>query len=565
MSIPFLQADRLPMDIVQELRLRFLRLVLGFGLVANLAIVLAELLGGGDIVPFATSTSSASLSLVALLFLFLLNQRRWVGLVSTVTLLIIVSFTYFTEHEPTLVVLLTLSTTTAGLLGNRGTYWLINTLVIVRVLWRVMLYGSAISGTVSAGTFIGSIIGALLLGSVPLVMGAMVFLFTLTLERSAQTARQSARLLQASADIAQEMAQMLQSGELLQRAVEIIQDRFGLYYVQVFLLDEGGGYATLEASIGVQGQQHPEMGLRVPINTGNVVGRAAQSQDVMISPTIRTQVPDHIGIRLPETQSQLTLPIQDRQGIIGVLDVQSAIPNAFGTTQIQALQVIANQLATAIRNARLFEEQQRTIDENKQLYDNAQNSLREIRRLNRQLTREAWDEYFQGKRRITGVQLDRERFDNNADWSDTMLQAGQRQRPISERKDGKHVVAVPIRLRGEVIGVMEVEADAQPDPESTVDLMDAIAQRLAGSLENARLFEETQETTAQEQQIGELVSRYQEATSIDDLLQVTLQGLAETLGAEQGTIRLGMMPQHSPTANRMTALHDSQADGGTSE
>jgi GAF domain-containing protein len=135
-----------------------------------------------------------------------------------------------------------------------------------------------------------------------------------------------------------------------------------------------------------------------------------------------------------------------------------------------------------------------------------------------------------------------------------MMQAGLRRRPMTMRQDDRAFIAVPVELRGEVIGAMEVEIPNDLHSEGIIDMMQAIADRLAISLDNARLFEETQEATAQEQRINEIVSRYQSASTVDDLLQVTLEGLFETLGAEAASIRLGNV-----TPNMQSNGHGAEA------
>ena len=100
-------------------------------------------------------------------------------------------------------------------------------------------------------------------------------------------------------------------------------------------------------------------------------------------------------------------------------------------------------------------------------------------------------------------------------------------------------------LRGEVIGAIEVEAGDDAIQHDAVEMVQAIAQRLATSLENARLFEQTQAATTQEQRINQIVTRYQTATTVDDLLQITLTELSDALGAQRGAIRLGFVPEQA--------------------
>jgi hypothetical protein len=221
-------------------------------------------------------------------------------------------------------------------------------------------------------------------------------------------------------------------------------------------------------------------------------------------------------------------------------------------------------LATAIRNARLFEDKERSIRENKRLFIEAETNLREIQRLNRQLTKQAWADYLRTDRRIDGVTLSDSTFSNTAEWSDEMIDASRRRRAITEEKDGKRKVAVPIELRGEVVGAIELETEPTNKKDDLVDMVRTISQRLAVSLDNARLFEESNEATAQEQRVSEIVSQYQAVDSVDELLRVTLQGLAETLGAEKASIRLGAIPDISEFDSE-TNMPRAEANGGNTD
>lgn len=107
------------------------------------------------------------------------------------------------------------------------------------------------------------------------------------------------------------------------------------------------------------------------------------------------------------------------------------------------------------------------------------------------------------------------------------------------------MVAVPLTLRGEVIGAIEVESGTETDP-ATIALIEDVAARMAISLENARLYEEAREATGQEQFINNLSARYQAANSVDELLRLTLQEVSETLGAQYGSIRLGKLDDNTP-------------------
>jgi GAF domain-containing protein len=354
------------------------------------------------------------------------------------------------------------------------------------------------------------------------------------------SASRTNQLLQASSHITQVINQELELQQLLDNTVNSIRDEFAFYHVQVFLVDEAHVYANLIASTGEAGRQLLIRNHRLPIGSQSVIGRVTQVGEPIVTQKASTDTIHAQNELLPDTQAELALPIIDSGNIIGALDVQSVNADTFQSTDIQALQIIANQLGVAIRNARLFEEAQKTIRENKRLVFEYETNLREVDRLNRTLTKQSWDNYLTNTY-VDGVTLSKERFIPKAEWSEVMRTATARQQTHITTANDTHIIAVPIILRGQILGAIEVEVDAKRSTTDSADLIQAVSQRLAISLESARLFEETQEATLQEQQINEIVSSYETAVTIDELLQVTLEKLQQSLGAEKGTIRLGTL------------------------
>lgn len=405
-----------------------------------------------------------------------------------------------------------------------------------------------------------SLLLTLAFGIIPIVIGASARYFITELEITTQRAQRSASLLAASADIGQNVAEVLALDELLQRAVTIIRDRFAFYHVSIFLSDSDNHYTHLTASTGEVGERMLARGHRLLIDANSVVGRSTQAQDVIVVRNTENESGHAYNELLPDARSELAIPIMSNIGVIGVVDIQSLRPDAFSATEIEALRVIANQLATAISNTRLFADKENSIRENKRLFIESETNLREIQRLNRQLTKQAWTDYLLTDRRIDGVTLSENTFRNKADWSDDMITASQKRRAITEDKDGIRKIAVPIELRGEVVGAVEIETSQARNKDDVIDMVRTISQRLGVSLDNARLFEESNEATAQEQRVSEIVAQYQSADSVDDLLRFTVQGLAETLGADYASIRLGVVPDISP----LNATDDTTANGDIS-
>lgn len=442
---------------------------------------------------------------------------------------------------------------TAAVLASRTVYWLTNLAVFgvfaVSLVNLLLEFGFTVR---PEGNELVSAIITLALITV------IVRYFVAGIERTAQAAARTSALLGAVAEIGQSTSRLLSPDVLFERAVTLIRDRFGFYHVQVFLVDDSRDYATLTASTGEVGRRLLARGHRLRVGSRSVIGRVTESgEPVVARDTDRDRI-HAVNELLPDTRSELALPLIDGDRIIGALDVQSTRRDAFDAVDLEALQVMAAQLSTAIRNARLFESQQRALEENKRLYVAGEAERREIQRLNSQLTRSVWDEYMRERRDLDGVTVMRDAVSLRAEWSPHMVEAGDTRQPVSRVIDGRRVIAVPIVLRGQVLGAIELEADdaAQAD---RLDTLISVAQRLATTLDNIRLYEEAQMATLQEQRINTVVSNFQTAESIEDLLKISLAELSRTLNAEQGMIRLGIA-----AADRQPAAPPSPSSNGSS-
>ncbi len=420
------------------------------------------------------------------------------------------------------------------------THWAyIATTGIVLLRFWVLLFGPERG---RGGPIVANVNDSVTFILVTLLLGFLLYRFRNQVQQLVFRANRSNTLLEASAAVGQIIARELSLDKLLNQAVDTIRDRFAFYHVQVFLIDEARDYAKLVASTGEAGVRLLAREHKLLIGSQSVIGRVTQIGEPVIAHDTDVAGVHYRNELLPNTRSELALPIMDGDTIIGALDVQSARPNAFTDIDVQALQVVANLLATAIRNAKLFETQQRNLNENKRLFLEAEVNLREIQRLNRQLTGAAWTDFLRSREEVSGITLEDVEVRKESNWTKEMLDAVKRRRPITTERQGKQIVAVPIMLRGEVLGSIEVEVDPTQDETESVEMIQAIAERLAVSIDNARLFEEIQETSAAQQQINEIVGRYQTAGTVDDLLHITLEELSETLGAQRSAIRLSPRP-----------------------
>lgn len=406
-------------------------------------------------------------------------------------------------------------------------------------------------------------------GTVLVTGAASVFTVGIILRYFVDVARQTVEnaqrvntVLENIVDISQVTSQLLDMDVLMNRSVDLIRERFGVYHAQIFIVDENREYANLVASTGDIGKRLLARGHRLAVGSQSVIGRVTQVGEAVIARDTDRDTVHAMNELLPDTRAELALPMNDERRIIGALDVQSDRANAFSESDIKALQVLANQIAVTIRNARLFEVQETNIDENKRLFFEAQARLRDIERLNRQLTRQAWERYLHESQADRGVTIDGHRTHTNAEWTPNMADAVRGRRPTTIADGEQHTVAVPIMLRNEVLGAIEVQVGEVTDADFT-EMVEAVAQRLAVALENIRLFEEAQEATTQEQRINMIVEGYQSAVTVDELLKITLRELGDSLGVHEGKIRLGLPSQQTTIGQNGNAASDGYHNGNT--
>jgi putative methionine-R-sulfoxide reductase with GAF domain len=375
------------------------------------------------------------------------------------------------------------------------------------------------------------------------VVGGIFRFFYAATADSSRAAVESYDRLSSIAAVGQQTSRLLRLEEVLNESVNLIKAQFNFYHVQIFLVDERREYAELAASTGEAGRRLLARNHKLGVGSQSVIGRVTLGNEPVLINDTENEPGHKFNELLPETRAELALPMQMTTGgetrVMGALDVQAEDPNAFTPTDVQALQALANQLAVAIRNAQLFEEQEKSLEENLRLYSDAHGSLEEIQRLNRQLTRQAWDGFTQSHTELTGVSTDGETVTFNAGWTPLMIDACHARDTVTMLEEGVRSVATPIMLRDEVLGAVEVIGGNEEEI-NLIDAIVAFTERFAVALENIRLVEEALAASAQEQHISAVVSRFQTAETVDELLQITLTELAQTLEADGGSIRVGL-------------------------
>jgi len=366
---------------------------------------------------------------------------------------------------------------------------------------------------------------------------------------TASIEERSVRLAKASADLVERVLGVRLALEIvLQETVRLVQENFSdCHEVQLFLVDKERRNVTLvatthepnRANVGSQ---------QIGIGSLSVIGRVTISGQSILAREEGEAQPYRRSAFLSGTRAQLAIPLRVGGEIIGAIDLQSRNPSAFPPEDVEALEMLANQIAVAVDNARLFAEMQDKLTENRRLYEQTSAQLREIERLNRQLTGGAWTDYLSGMSVPPSYTIDlvNGRVEDAAEQTPTLAEAMRRNQPVIRTLPNQRILALPIAVRGQVIGAMEFELalDQHVNNEQLVVLQQVI-ERLGLAIENLRLLEEAQRMAQREGMVNEITARMQAATSVEAVVAAATQSLADAFQAPRVAVRLGLPNQTS--------------------
>ena len=309
-------------------------------------------------------------------------------------------------------------------------------------------------------------------------------------ERTQDLERRSVHL-EAAAQVAREAAAIRDVNQLMDTTVRLISERFGFYHAGIFLIDEAGEYAVLRAASSEGGGRMLTRGHKLKVGEVGIVGWVAGTGEPRVALDVGEDAVFFDNPDLPETRSEMALPLKVRGRIIGVLDVQSTEPAAFTDEDVSILQTLADQVALAIENAHLLEESQR--------------ALRELQLAYGEYVRAAW----KALEAPTALVYDRVEVVPTGLPPEPLVEKALQTREVVTATDPEHkrsALVAPLRLRDQVIGVIGLEEtdEARPWTEEEIELVKAVSEQVALALENARLFAEAQ------QRLQELQDAYEE-------------------------------------------------------
>jgi GAF domain-containing protein/HAMP domain-containing protein len=183
-----------------------------------------------------------------------------------------------------------------------------------------------------------------------------------------QESERKAVQLQTAAEIARETIGLLDLDRLLSHSINLIRERFGFYHSSVFLLDDERKFAVLRESTGEAGRQMKAREHKLGVGSQSIVGWVTQNARPRVADDVTADPMHRPNPLLPATRAELGIPLRIGETVIGALDVQSTTPYAFTPDDITILQVIADQIAIAVENARLFSTTREYLSRHRSLY-----------------------------------------------------------------------------------------------------------------------------------------------------------------------------------------------------
>lgn len=344
-----------------------------------------------------------------------------------------------------------------------------------------------------------------------------------TQELEAQTLR-----LRTAAEVARDATVAPSLSELLDRGSKLIFDRFGLTEAGIYLLDESKQYAVLRSAPSEAGQKMLKDGYRVAVGDKGVVSQVASTGEGHLAQA-GPETP--LGIGDPyhtNTRSQLALPLKTNEGLIGVLDLQSNRSDAFSAADTAMMQVLADQMATAMERSRLLRQVQDRLGQLEQTY--------------LEITEKAWGAFGRKGREVAGYKYDNVRLDPLTVIPEGAATALVEGRTLIKKAPGSEVeqaqsASIPIKLRGRVLGVVHVNLRGGAT-ERTVALIEQAADRLGTALENVRLLDDSLRRANKERTIGEISAKISSSINLRNVLQTAVEELGRAIPGSDVSIRL---------------------------
>ena len=330
--------------------------------------------------------------------------------------------------------------------------------------------------------------------------------------------------LRTAVSVALGLALTLEEDALLDRAAVLTSERFGFFHVGIYLLDPDGDWAELRAASSDGGKRMLARRHRLRVGEEGIIGFVTAHGEPRVASSVDADPVYYENPDLPETRSEIAVPMRYQGRVIGALDIQEMSPDAFRSEDTVAMQALADLVTAALRNARLFAQLQESVAAERRSYA--------------ELSAQAWLERARAMEGI-GYRYEQGRV--------SRLAGPGTDREVSGRDVASAHAAQtwPLSIRGRFAGLVEAHkaADQGNWTDAERELMETVIAQLGAALESARLYEDTQSRATRDRLVADVTARVRETLDLDTVLETAADEIYAALDLEEIVIHLVPLPQ----------------------
>lgn len=401
------------------------------------------------------------------------------------------------------------------------------------------------------------------------------------LKNAEQLAERRAGQLLTAAEIARETSTgSLNINETLQRLVELVRSRFGFYHSSIFLLDPLKQYAVLRESTGQAGEILKQTEHKLAVGSQSIIGQTTQKAKPVVVNDVTREQNYYPNPLLPDTRSELGIPLVISGQVIGALDVQSTEFNAFSDDDVRILQVLADQLAVAIQNATLFTRTEQSLSRHRLLHKitssagqspTVEDAIRSaVQTLHMTMTDDQITYFnpdaqgtlgvtaFAGLSSISLASIKISMGENAVGVAakehrvirleDTSLRP--EYAPLDP--ESKSVLVVPILYRDRLMGVLNVEnVKLAAYDENDQEIITTLANNLASIMANIQLVDQVRLQVERQRQMYDITSKIRRSVDVETIMKTSVSEICTALNIKRATIEITGVSDEKPDESKV--------------
>lgn len=357
--------------------------------------------------------------------------------------------------------------------------------------------------------------------------------------------------LETTSDIAKMASEVSDPQALMVQAIELIRSRFGFYHASIFIMDETENWAGLTASTGDAGKQMMARQHRLAVGSASIIGWVTANRQPRIAHDVEADPYHFKNPLLPDTRSELAVPLLVGQRLLGALDVQSTEANVFTDDDVRALEAIASELAVTISSARVQQDLQDRLDR--------------LEAGSRSQLQTAWQR-IGSETTVPTIHLDAngERIPPQEERFTLTAQAYEGAKTVVSNNGLE--IAVPVSVRGESIATITARRPVGTEQwnDEEVALIEAVASQAAVALESTRQRAEEERRLLELEVINRVSQAVSQMLRLDSVYRIVQRQLDQIMGGVEIAVAI-FDEDRSTYSIQFTSDELSELEGGQYE